>query len=102
MLADTDMEADLEPSIETEERLKAEAAEAQRRQAELDRIAAEVLRQRQAAEEEQLRQAAEREQIRQVIGRPRAYHIFLASLARLQDAKTVVRNLTSLLIFRRQ
>ena len=61
------MEADLEPSVETEERLKAEAAEAQRRQAELDRIAADVVARRQAAELQQQQQAEERERLRQVV-----------------------------------
>ena len=70
-IADTDMEADLEPSVETEERLKAEAAEAQRRQKELDKIVADVVARRQAAEQEQQRQAAEHERMRQVVHRPR-------------------------------
>ena len=60
------MEADLEPSLETEERLKAEAEETKRRQAELDRIAADVLARRQAAESAQQQQALEHEHIRQV------------------------------------
>jgi hypothetical protein len=75
--ADTEMEAEVEPSLETEQRLRAEAAEAKRREGELERITAAALAQRQAAEleaAEEARQqdaqaaeeAANRERIRQV------------------------------------
>ena len=65
-IADTDIEADVEPSIETEERLRSEAEQARLRQEELDRIAADVLAKRQAVELEQQRRAEESERVRQV------------------------------------
>lgn len=71
MSADTDMEAEVEPSIETEDRLRQEAEEAEQRKAELDRLAQDAIRKQQAAEKAAQEQAAEKEKIRKVNIAPR-------------------------------
>ena len=60
------MEAEVEPSIETEERLRKEAAEAVKRKAELERMAQEAIRKQQMAELEARELAENRKQIRRV------------------------------------
>ena len=66
LLADTEMEAEVEPSIETEQRLRREAEAARVREAQLAEMKAEAERQRQAQAEATLLEAARRERLRQV------------------------------------
>ena len=60
----------MEPSIETEERLRREAEEARQRAAELQALEAAADAQRAAAAQAALDEAAARERIRQVGGSP--------------------------------
>ena len=77
VFSDTEMEAEVEPSIEAEQRLIQEAEEKRRREAELEKIAVAALAQQRAAEADAaeeaerkefraVQEAAERERIRQV------------------------------------
>ena len=71
MCADTELEAEVEPSLETEQRLVAEEAareEAARKQeAELGRLAREALAQAAEAERQRAQQEADLERLRQVM-----------------------------------
>ena len=60
------MEAEVEPSIETEERLKKEEAEAERRRQELTRMEAAAEADRLARAQAALEEAQRRERVRQV------------------------------------
>ena len=66
MVSDTEMEADVEPSVETEERLEREQFEAAQRLARLEAAEAEDARQRAAAVEAAALQAAQKQRLRQV------------------------------------
>lgn len=58
---DTEMEAEVEPSIETEQRLKVEAEENRRREVEMERMAVAALAQKEAAEAKAAEEAARQE-----------------------------------------
>ena len=66
MPADTDLEAEVEPSVETEERVRAEEVAAQKRRAELERLAQSEAERQQAVEAEAIALAANLERLRQV------------------------------------
>ena len=70
MFADTELEAEVEPSLETEQRLAAEEAAgeeaARKHDAELARMAQEALAQAAQAERQRTQQEADLERLRQV------------------------------------
>lgn len=70
MFADTELEAEVEPSLETEQRLAAEEAAreeaARKHKAELERTAQEALAQAAEAERQRAQQEADLERLRQV------------------------------------
>ncbi len=87
MVADTEMEADVEPSVETEERLEKEQFEAAQRLARLEAAEAEEARRAAAAAEAAALEAAQKQRLREVRLPP---SVFLKSVLKDELANEVL------------